>query len=98
MQKSRFTEDVKKTCFSKLQFSAKDKMSIEQRRYVMKCYGELKAEMETIKQQMAEAKNKKCADTRKEVKRFYKDVWLYGWDTQRFACRRMEKNSETFRD
>ena len=39
----------------------------------MKSYDELKAEMETIQQQMAEAKNNDCANSLKEVKRLCKE-------------------------
>ena len=39
----------------------------------MKSYDELKAEMETIQQQMAEAKKNERANALKEVKRLCKD-------------------------
>ena len=42
-------------------------------RCVMKSYDELKAEMETIQQQMAEAKKKERANALKEVKRLCKE-------------------------
>ena len=44
-----------------------------QRRCVMKSYDELKAEMETIQQQMAEAKKNERTDALKEVKRLCKE-------------------------
>ena len=44
-----------------------------QRRCVMKSYDELKAEMETIQQQMAEAKKNERANALKEVKRLCKE-------------------------
>ena len=43
------------------------------RRYVMKSYDELKAEMETIQQQMAEAKKNERTSALKEVKRLCKE-------------------------
>ena len=52
----------------------------------MKSYDELKAEMENIQQQMAEAKKNERTDAFKEVERLCKDVWFYGWDAQRHAC------------
>ena len=44
-----------------------------QRRCVMKLYDELKAEMETIQQQIVEAKKSERTDALKEVKRLYKE-------------------------
>ena len=44
-----------------------------QKRCVMKSYDELKAEMETIQQQMAEAKKKERTSALKEVKRLCKE-------------------------
>jgi len=44
-----------------------------QRRYVMKSYDELKAEMEAIQQQMIEAKKTKRANALKELKRLCKE-------------------------
>ena len=44
-----------------------------QRRCVMKSYDELKAEMETIQQQMAEAKKSERTNALKEVKRLCKE-------------------------
>ena len=38
----------------------------------MKCYDDLKAEMEIIQQQMVEAKKNDCANPLEEVKRLYK--------------------------
>ena len=40
----------------------------------MKSYGELKADMEAIPQQMAEAKKNEHANALKEVKRLWKEV------------------------
>ena len=45
------------------------KQSLIQMRCVMKSYDELKAEMETIQQQMAEAKKNERANTLKKAKR-----------------------------
>ncbi|MDC1489114.1 YidC/Oxa1 family membrane protein insertase [Amylibacter sp.] len=42
----------------------------------MKPYVELKAEMETIQQQMAEAKKKEHTNALKEVKRLFKEFGL----------------------
>ncbi|MEP1340648.1 MAG: H-NS family nucleoid-associated regulatory protein [Ekhidna sp.] len=47
--------------------------SLIQRRCVMKSYDELKAEMKTIQQQMAEAKKNERAKALKEVKQLCKD-------------------------
>ena len=44
-----------------------------QRRYEMKSYDELKAEMEAIQQQMAEAKKNERTNALKEVKRLCKE-------------------------
>ena len=44
-----------------------------QRRCVMKSYDELKAEMETIQQQMVEAKKNERTSALKEVKRLYQE-------------------------
>ena len=44
-----------------------------QRRCVMKSYDELKAEMRTIQQQMAEAKKNERANALKEIKRLCKE-------------------------
>ena len=44
-----------------------------QRRCVIKSYDELKAEMETIQQQMAEAKKNERTNALKEVKRLCKE-------------------------
>ena len=44
-----------------------------QMRCVMKSYDELKAEMETIQQQMAQAKKNERTDALKEVKRLCKE-------------------------
>ena len=44
-----------------------------QKRYVMKSYDELKAEMGTIQQQMAEAKKDERTSARKQVKRLCKE-------------------------
>lgn len=48
-------------------------LSTNQRRYAMKSYDELKAEMETIQQQMAEAKKNERADALKKVKELCKE-------------------------
>jgi hypothetical protein len=42
----------------------------------MKSYDELKAEMETIKQQMAEAKKNERTNALEEVKRLFKDFYF----------------------
>ena len=47
--------------------------TLNQRRCVMKSYDELKAEMETIQQQMAEAKKNERTNSLKEVKRLCKE-------------------------
>jgi response regulator RpfG family c-di-GMP phosphodiesterase len=47
-----------------------------QRRCVMKSYDELKAEMETIQQQMVEAKKNERTNALKEVKRLSKSLAL----------------------
>ena len=47
-----------------------------QKRCVMKSYDELKAEMETIQQQMAEAKKSERTNAQKEVKRLCKEFRL----------------------
>ena len=53
-----------------------------QKRCVIKSYNELKAEMETIQQQVAEAKKSECTQRSKaSVQR----VWLYCWDDKRFV-------------
>ena len=52
----------------------------------MKSYDELKAEMETIQQQMAEAKKNERTNALKEVKRSMQRVWLYCWDAERLNC------------
>ena len=46
---------------------------IVQKRCVMKSYDELKVEMETFQQQMAEAKKNKHTDAIEEVKRLCKE-------------------------
>lgn len=43
------------------------------KKYVIKSYDELKAEMETIQQQMVEAKKNERTDALKEVKRLCKE-------------------------
>ena len=48
-------------------------MTLSQWRCGMKSYDELKAEMETIHQQMAEAKKNERANALKEVKRLCKE-------------------------
>jgi len=62
-----------KTCFSSLQIIAKVALSSKHRRYVMKFYNEFKAEIETIQQQMAEAKKSERANVLKEVKELCKE-------------------------
>ena len=47
-----------------------------QKRCAMKSYDELKAEMETIQQQMAEAKKSERTNAQKEVKRLCKEFGL----------------------
>ena len=47
-----------------------------QKRCVMKSYDELKSEMETIQQQMAEAKKNERTNAIKEVKRLCKEFGL----------------------
>ena len=47
--------------------------TLNQRRCVMKSYDELKAEMETIQQQMVEAKKNERTNALKEVKRLCKE-------------------------
>ena len=49
------------------------RQALIQRRCVMKSYDELKAEMETIQQQMAEAKKSERTNALKEVKRLCKE-------------------------
>ena len=51
----------------------------------MKSYDELKAEMETIQQQMIEAKKNERANALKEVKRLFQRVWLYCWHVERLV-------------
>ena len=45
-------------------------------RCVMKLYDELKAEMETIQQQMPEAKKRERINALKEVKRLFKPILI----------------------
>ena len=54
------------------------RLTFIQRRCVMKSYDELKAEMETIQQQMIEAKKNERTDSLKEVKRLCKG---FGFNT-----------------
>ena len=49
----------------------------------MKSYDKLKAEMETIQQQIAEAKKSELTDTLKEVKRPYKE---FGFTVGMLRC------------
>lgn len=48
-------------------------LSANQQRYAMKSYDELKAEMETIQQQMVEAKKNERTDALKKVKELCKE-------------------------
>ena len=48
--------------------------SLIKKRCVMKSYDQLKAEMKTIQQQMAEAKKNQCTNALKEVKRLCKEL------------------------
>ena len=50
------------------------RQTLIQRRCVMKSYDELKAEMETIQQQMAEAKKSERTNALKGVKRLCKEL------------------------
>jgi hypothetical protein len=51
----------------------------------MKSYDELKAEMESIQQQMAEAKkNERTNERTQRSKTSLQRVWLYCWDAKRF--------------
>ena len=53
---------------------------LNRKKCVMKSYDELKAEMGTIQQQMAEAKkNERSQRSEAVMQRF----WLYGWDAER---------------
>ena len=61
----------------------------------MKSYDELKAEMETIQQQMAEAKKSERTNALKEERTYectqrseaaMQRVWLYCWDAQWCFC------------
>ena len=66
-------QNNKKTCFPifvKIYIMSQTPI---QRRCVMKSYDELKAEMEAIQQQMAEAKKNERANALKEVKRLCKE-------------------------
>ena len=65
--------DVKKTCFQTFFKIYIMTQTLIQKRYLMKSYDELKAEMETIQQQMAEAKKNEPANALKEVKRLCKE-------------------------
>lgn len=65
--------DVEKTCFPTFPKINMITQTLIQRRCVMKSYDELKAEMETIQQQMAEAKKNERTNALKEVKRLCKE-------------------------
>jgi uncharacterized protein (DUF1810 family) len=56
---------------------------IIQKRYVMKSYEELKAEMEVIQHQMVEAKKNECTNALKEVKRLCKE---FGFTAGMLKC------------
>jgi hypothetical protein len=55
------------------QLELREELTLIKRRCVMKSYDELKAEMETIQQQMAEAKKNERTNALKEVKRLCKE-------------------------
>ena len=57
--------------------------TFNQGRCVMKSYDELKAEMETIQQQTAEAKKN---ERTQRSKASLQGVWLYCWDAERLNC------------
>ena len=65
--------DVEKTCFPTFPKIYIMTQTLIQMRCVMKSYDELKAEMETIQQQMVEAKKNERANALKEVKRLCKE-------------------------
>ena len=65
--------DVEKTCFQTFFKIYMVTKALNQRGCVMKSYDELKTEMETIQQQMAEAKKNERANALKEVKRLCKE-------------------------
>ena len=50
-----------------------------QRRFKMKSYDELKAEMKTIQDQMIKAKKNECSNALKEVKCLYKEFGFSAW-------------------
>jgi len=66
---------VGKTCFPTDEQIDNNKMTLNQRRFVMssKSYDELKDEMETIQQQMVEARKNERTNALKEVKRLCKE-------------------------
>ena len=59
-------------------------LSTKQRRYTMKSYDELKAEMKTIQQQMVEAKKNDRANALKEVKHLCKEFGFTDLETHPF--------------
>ena len=71
--KSSLTAHVEKTCFSTVELIYKIILILNLWRCGMKSYDELKAEMESIQQQMVEAKKNERANALKEVKRFCKE-------------------------
>ena len=60
-------------CFSTDELIYKKRLTLNQWRCEMKSYDDLKAEMETIQQQMVEAKKNERANALKEVKRLCKE-------------------------
>ena len=67
------TARVEKTCFSTDELIYNIRLILILWRCEMKSYDELKAEMETIQQQMAEAKKNERTNALKEVKRLCKE-------------------------
>jgi uncharacterized membrane protein (DUF106 family) len=65
--------DVEKMCFPTTPQIYIFTQALVQRRCVMKSYDKLKAEMETIQQQMAEANKKECTIALKKVKELCKE-------------------------
>jgi hypothetical protein len=60
-------------CFIYLKFTTKVMLSANQRRYALKFYDKLKAEMETIQQQIVGVKKNKRANALRESKLLYKE-------------------------
>lgn len=65
--------DFEKTCFPTFFKNYIMTYSAIERRYVMESFDELKGEMETIQQQMAEAKKNERTNVLNEVKRLCKE-------------------------